>query len=319
MCNCTLLTIFKIMEATTIQALFDAKNRKFRIPAYQRSYSWGEKQIKQFIDDLKNASSQYYLGHFLFEKAESNNSLLIIDGQQRLTTCVIFFSSLKKELKRRSENGENITIDLDDIEDYYIKDIRKGIQKFETVEYDNNFFLDEIIDGKNRDNNLKSRSQQRIRKARELFELEFASTKTEDLEKWSSLVQNATITQFVVEDKVQAAQIFAFQNDRGKALSKLEVVKSYFMLQIYLSSDNKELIDTNIRYLEKEFMNIYEKIVLVKTKEDDVLTYYWRTVSGKGYYSDEIVEGTKEALKTISKDKKNGMDKKLYFRTFKGI
>ena len=52
------------MESLTIQKLFDAKNRQFEIPAYQRSYSWGKTQIEQFIDDLRNASSHYYLGLF---------------------------------------------------------------------------------------------------------------------------------------------------------------------------------------------------------------------------------------------------------------
>lgn len=33
------------MQSTNIKGLFDAGNRKFRIPSYQRSYSWGEKQV----------------------------------------------------------------------------------------------------------------------------------------------------------------------------------------------------------------------------------------------------------------------------------
>ncbi|HOI27600.1 MAG TPA: DUF262 domain-containing protein, partial [Paludibacteraceae bacterium] len=192
--------------------LFDAKNRKFEIPAYQRSYSWEDKQINQFIEDLKNANAQYYLGHFLFEES-ADNTLLIIDGQQRLTTCVIFFSSLLNELRNRKKNGELLTVDLDDIADYYIRDIRKGTQKFKTVEYDNNFFADEVVDRKAGTQKPNSRSQERIRRAKELFDKEFANTPTTELERWYNLVQNATITQFVVADKIQAAQIFAFQND----------------------------------------------------------------------------------------------------------
>ena len=51
---------------STINKLFDSKNRKFEIPSYQRAYSWDEKQINQFIEDLKTAEKYYYLGHFLF-------------------------------------------------------------------------------------------------------------------------------------------------------------------------------------------------------------------------------------------------------------
>ncbi len=283
------------MESLTIQKLFDAKNRQFEIPAYQRSYSWDKTQIEQFIDDLRNASSQYYLGHFLFE-ASSDNTLLIIDGQQRLTTCVIFFSSLRNELSSRKQNGENVSIDLDDIADYYIRDIRKGTQKFKTVEYDNNFFVNEVIDRTDSSQEPATRSQEKIRKAKKMFGDVLAKTETNKIERWYDLVQNATITQYVVSNKAEAAQIFAFQNDRGKALSKLEILKSYFMLQIYLSSVDKDLINENIKYLENEFSTIYQRIVNVNEKEDDVINYYWRAVSGKGYYSDEIVEGVKKQL-----------------------
>lgn len=283
------------MESLTIQKLFDAKNRQFEIPAYQRSYSWGKTQIEQFIDDLRNASSQYYLGHFLFESS-SDNTLLIIDGQQRLTTCVIFFSSLRNELSSRKQNGENVSIDLDDIADYYIRDIRKGTQKFKTVEYDNNFFVNEVIDRTDSSQEPATRSQEKIRKAKKMFGDVLAKTETNEIERWYNLVQNATITQYVVSNKAEAAQIFAFQNDRGKALSKLEILKSYFMLQIYLSSVDKDLINENIKYLENEFSTIYQRIVNVDEKEDDVINYYWRAVSGKGYYSDEIVEGVKKQL-----------------------
>ena len=283
------------MESLTIQKLFDAKNRQFEIPAYQRSYSWGKAQIEQFIDDLRNASSQYYLGHFLFESS-SDNTLLIIDGQQRLTTCVIFFSSLRNELSSRKQNGENVSIDLDDIADYYIRDIRKGTQKFKTVEYDNNFFVNEVIDRTDSSQEPATRSQEKIRKAKKMFGDVLEKTETNEIERWYNLVQNATITQYIVSNKAEAAQIFAFQNDRGKALSKLEILKSYFMLQIYLSSVDKDLINENIKYLENEFSTIYQRIVNVDEKEDDVINYYWRAVSGKGYYSDEIVEGVKKQL-----------------------
>lgn len=129
------------MEATTIHSLFDARSRRFSIPAYQRAYSWSEKQINQFIDDLKNTSNQYYLGHFLFEKGSGDNKFLIIDGQQRLTTCVIFFSAMINELFKRKDE---ITIDLISLRDLYLKDMLHGAPKLETVCYDNNYFENAI-------------------------------------------------------------------------------------------------------------------------------------------------------------------------------
>jgi uncharacterized protein with ParB-like and HNH nuclease domain len=292
----------KLMEST-INKLFDSKNRRFEIPSYQRAFSWEDKQINQFIEDLKNADNQYYLGHFLFEIKEEN-ILYVIDGQQRLTTSIIFFSALKCELEKRKKNGEKINIDLDDITDYYLKDLRKDTQKFKTVNDDNNFFMDEIIEARtNHSQELDTASKIRIRIAKELLSKEFLTTNTNELERWCNLIENATITEYVVKDKIQATQVFAFQNDRGKKLSNLEIIKAFFMLQIYLSSSSKEKIEENILYLEDELSRIYKQIVRIKLDEDEVLNYYWRAVSGKGFNSEEVIKGIKEKISSLETEK----------------
>ena len=71
-------------EYLTIQRMFKAN--KFEIPSYQRAYSWETPQLKQFVADLLEAREKYYMGHFLFEN--SGDTLLVIDGQQRITTCM---------------------------------------------------------------------------------------------------------------------------------------------------------------------------------------------------------------------------------------
>ena len=141
---------------------------------------------------------------------------------------------------------------------------------------------------------LDTTSKTGIRTVKELFQKEFAETLTETLEKWSELIENAAITEYIVKNKTQATQVFAFQNDSGKKLSNLEILKAYFMLQIYLSSNGKEMIEDNIVYLEDELSNIYRQIVRLNLDEDEVLNYYWRAVSGKGFYSEEVVKSVKK-------------------------
>ncbi|MDP2903163.1 MAG: DUF262 domain-containing HNH endonuclease family protein [Methylovulum sp.] len=294
---------------STIRKLFDSRNRKFEIPSYQRAYSWEDVQINQFIEDLQNAENQYYLGHYLFE-TKDENTLCVIDGQQRLTTCIIFFSVLKRVFEKRLIDGENSNFEINiekhrtDINDYYLKDFRDKTQKFKTVHDDNNFFIDEIIEGKvNHTHVLDTISKIRIRTAKEVFEKEFSKATTEKLIKWYQLIENANITEYVVKDKTQATQVFAFQNDRGKKLSNLEIIKAYFMLQIYLSSSSPEKIEEDIRYLEIEISQIYRKIVRIKINEDEVLNYYWRTISGKGFNSEEVIKGIKEKITSLTTEK----------------
>jgi len=284
---------------STIQKLFDRKNRSFEIPSYQRSYSWDEEQINQFIDDLTEVNYNYYLGHFLFEMKD-DHTLYVIDGQQRLTTCIIFFSCVLSELKHRQDKGETININLDDIIDYYLKDIRKGTEKFVTTKEDNNFFHNVILENKPQ-KTISTSSQQKIKTALEFFKKHLSSLSTGEIERQFSLVEGAAITEYVVIDKIRAAQIFSFQNDRGKRLSNLEIIKSHFMLQIYLNGNKPEKIIQDITFLENEFSTIYYQILKISLNEDEVLNYFWRAKSKKGY-SDDVIKGTKNALKE-AKDK----------------
>lgn len=292
---------------TTISELFSDQRVSFKIPAYQRAYSWDDENILQFIQDLREARQSYYLGHFLFEQeASAPNELLVIDGQQRLTTCVILFSVLRRELARRKLAKETVAVDEDDIRHYYLRDVRKHTQRFVTVPDDNNFFVDEVIDAHEESGNHTptTKSQARIRKARLLFEEVCSPSQTistSELERWHELLTKAVCTEFRVKDKVEAAQIFAFQNDRGKSLSNLEKLKSYFMLQLYLHSGSPEAMGEHIRYLEADFSAIYRQIVRINMQEDNVLLSYWRACTeSDGFESGEPVVEIKEYLRNIS-------------------
>ena len=95
-----------------------AGNRIF-VPTYQRAYSWDTeleksnlpKQVNVFLSDLEDynrstTKSKYYFGHFLFEE-QADNKFGVIDGQQRMTTIVMFLSALFKRLKEIRNLNEN--------------------------------------------------------------------------------------------------------------------------------------------------------------------------------------------------------------------
>lgn len=168
------------MKSTTLKDLFAKPDIRFVIPEYQRAYTWGERQFSQFVEDLRECGKNYFLGHFLFEKSE--NTLYIIDGQQRLTTCVIFFSVLMNAIRHRQDesinagNADDITGLLKNITDRYLKDNTSNRLKFTTVSYDNNFFIDAIIEYKEsvHEEELTSKSRLAMRNARAYFENEMS-------------------------------------------------------------------------------------------------------------------------------------------------
>ncbi|MGB1207309.1 MAG: DUF262 domain-containing protein [Chitinophagales bacterium] len=270
------------MEASTyIKKVF--QGNKLFVPNYQRAYSWetesesnnSPKQVNVFLSDLEeyNSSkikSKYYFGHFLFEE-KPDSKFGIIDGQQRLTTIIIFLSAIFNRLKSIRKLSEKEQETYEDI----IK--RNSTYRFSTVQYDNQLFKDYVIDRIKKDKNgLDTVSAKRIVKAFDFFTKYLSNKDVEYLNKMLDTIQNASCTTHPVTDESEAIQMFIFQNNRGKKPSNLEIIKAQFMFYVHLHGrEEKEAL---IKEIKTRFENIYKSISAIEYKisEDDVLVYTLR-------------------------------------------
>src|SRR5580765_6108459 len=94
-------------EPKPLDSLF--KEKLFRVPDYQRGYAWQREQLKAFWEDLVNLSGarSHYTGvltlrqiprseisesakEYWLVEDHSYHLFHVVDGQQRLTTFVIF-------------------------------------------------------------------------------------------------------------------------------------------------------------------------------------------------------------------------------------
>lgn len=270
------------MEASTSIKQMLAGNRIF-VPTYQRAYSWdtefesskAPKQINTFLSDLEDynrstTKSKYYFGHFLFEEKETNK-FGVIDGQQRMTTIVIFLSALFKKLESIRPLTEEEEISKEDMI------IRKSVYRFETVDYDDRFFKDYVINQTKKDKNgLKTVSAKRIASAFDFFTSQLADKDEIYLLKMLDTIQNSSCTTHPVKDESEAIQMFIFQNNRGKKPSILEIVKAQFMFNVHLyGGEEKESL---IKEIKDRFEEIYKSISSIEYRinEDDVLVYTLR-------------------------------------------
>lgn len=270
------------MEASTTINKMLAGNRIF-VPTYQRAYSWDTefdksktpKQVNVFLSDLEDynkssTKSFYYFGHFLFEE-KPDKKFGVIDGQQRLTTIVIFLSALFKRLssiRKLTETEQKIFEDI-------IK--RNSTYRFETVDYDKQLFKDYVIDQTKKDKNgLETASAKRIVNAFDFFVSQLENKDEDYLLKMLDTVQNATCTTHLVKDELEAIQMFIFQNNRGKKPSNLEIIKAQFMFNVHLYGGEEK--DSLIEEIKNRFEKIYKSISSIEyyINEDDVLVYTLR-------------------------------------------
>lgn len=297
---------------STIGDMFSSK-MSFRIPVYQRAYAWETDNWKMFLSDILeqiDRENGYTFGNILLEKNKNSNVYDIIDGQQRLSTLIIFMRAMINVLKEMGCEEEQITYLTQD----YLQN--RGVKKLRPVDYDQAYFDSVIIDG--REMEPASDSQKKYREALDYFTRELSKMELDDLKKIRDLIDNTNINRLELEGKAEAALMFELQNNRGKSLTNLEKLKSYFMYQVYINS-GADAVESNVETLSNHFKEIYRIAHEIKgIQEDSILIYHCNAFLNKafGYRNlDDIKEEYKKTSESASGED-NGLLRVEWINTF---
>ncbi|GAB0001740.1 DUF262 and DUF1524 domain-containing protein [Helicobacter pylori] len=239
-------------EATTLlNFIKDNQKNQLVIPIYQRLYSWEKKQCKQLWDDIikiggDDKMNGHFIGFILYVldgiKKHSNNALLIIDGQQRLTTITLLLIALRDylsdEVKRK------------DIEnDYLINSDKDGDKKFRLIlsESDKDTLLS-LID---KDRRKPSEPSLKIVENFKLFE-EWVSN-TDKLETIFKGLEKLMIVKIALEKRKDEPQlIFESMNSKGMELAQTDLIRNYIIMETEVEKQ-EGFYNQYWRAMEEEF------------------------------------------------------------------
>ena len=214
-------------------------SQKYAIPSYQRPYEWNEENIDKFLQSImdgfrnKERGKQVFFGTMqVAQNIKDSNILDIVDGQQRLTTFILFLNTLRRE---------NEPIYLDVIKDNPIN----GIFEIDTdKEYMRNYNI-----GKYKEN------MSILRKKLEVYQEEYTEDIKDSLRKYTLeniyLVKLQTSKEMPLSDVVA---VFNTINTTGLDLNAADVFK--FRYYDFLNSIDKE---TKVEWME-EINKCYELI-----------------------------------------------------------
>jgi len=249
----------------------------FHIPQYQRAYAWEtEPQLAVFVDDLRqqaktrrdNPGKDYFLGTVLLHEVEPKK-VHIVDGQQRLTTSVIFAACALAQ-------GNVLTgakVSADALRHAFVFDQFKRFQRLRTIDEDNPFFSSYVLRLNSASAEPESPSSFRIKAA---FDYLAVEVKPQEWEELVHTLSTAKVMVYAVDSSADATLIFELQNDRGKRLTDLEALKSYLMHLVYLNAVNP---DDLLKDIQTHFSHIYRTVekladVLSAPDEDSLLAYH---------------------------------------------
>ena len=268
-------------------------NVLFRVPDYQRGYSWDKEQLDDIWEDLENLrqAKEHYTGLITvtdFENQETKwtdfKSQYVIDGQQRLATIVILLKALidraqalgmeeignkpikdivQKYLYKEKSNNPSIKVTIfgyssDVHSDEYLKSVILGIKGYPTE-------------------GVQTAYTQKLHYARKYFEEKIRSYNEGNITNLFEIITNKLVFNlYNVSSDKEVAMIFESMNNRGKKLSVLELLKNRLM---YLSEkllikegERKELREK----VKKAWTVIYEWLGKDELLDDDeFLRVHW--------------------------------------------
>ncbi len=79
---------------------------RYEVPWYQRNYAWESKQLNDLLDDIESSrkdNREHFFGIIMTMPHKSdNNKKRIIDGQQRITTSLIYLKAIEHLLNDKN-------------------------------------------------------------------------------------------------------------------------------------------------------------------------------------------------------------------------
>jgi len=224
------------MKATEAKLLeFLKKSPQFVIPIYQRTYSWGERECRQLWEDIlrtgrKDKISAHFVGSIVYvEKGlysvTSQAPLLVIDGQQRLTTVSLLIEALARSL------GEGEPLDgfsAKKLRNYYLLNpLEDGERRYKLVlSQTDKPSLIALLDGHPKPKEHSIRVEANF----EFFKDRVGEAKNELAALCTGLAKLVIVDISLNRDQDNPQLIFESLNSTGRELSQADLIRNFILM-----------------------------------------------------------------------------------------
>lgn len=244
----------------------------YQIPSYQRPYSWKSEQVealwKDIFDSFEENEDEYFLGSVIMTRTRDNKYYDVVDGQQRMTTLMILFCSLRdlyyanlSDSKRRNLVLGRIKNLETDAERLQLRTQNQHQNKFEQeilqkIDFTKNWTSSELDT-----NNFLNAAH--IFKEKIVSLLDSNPSKLEGFTNY--LLERVRVITIECSDQSSAIKLFQVLNSRGMDLTSADLIKSYLMSRLKVD---------DIPIFESDWIRIESKAKELGETINDLLTYY---------------------------------------------
>jgi len=233
----------KAVETSLLKFLENAN--QFRIPIYQRTYSWTQKECRQLWEDILRAGKDdkievHFVGSIVYIQEEisqisRSSPWLVIDGQQRLTTLTLLLTALSRAVGNDREPIDGFSASK--IRNRYLVDKEEeGDRHYKLLlTQTDEETLKTIVSGKE----IPPKHSIRVKQNYELFEnwLKEHDAELEIICRGISKLIIVDIT--LTRDQDNPQRIFESMNSTGRELSQADLIRNFILMELEPKLQNR--------------------------------------------------------------------------------
>lgn len=276
------------------------KAPQFQIPLYQRMYSWTERECRQLWDDIVRAGENeaikvHFIGSVVYVEKEMSgithkSPVLVIDGQQRLTTVTLLLTALAHIV------GDSEPLDgfsADKIKSYYLVNEKESDERYYklVLSQTDKDSLKALIDNKE----LPREYSIRIKENYDLFSKWLGDKKTDLATICRGVAKLMIVDIALTREQDNPQLIFESMNSTGKVLSQADLIRNYILMGLEIELQTR-LYNDYWRRMEVDFgQEAYS------THFDGFMRHYLTVKTGEIPNIGEVYEAFKLYSRTTKK------------------
>lgn len=262
-------------DATKLRIYFNDDKALFLIPLYQRKYAWQKKHCQRLFSDLQKIHEKDIPSHFFgsivsVKASETENDLLIIDGQQRITTISILILAAINAVKNGKMKCESEEYLNDTRDKYLYAKYRRNIErKIKLRPIDDDMKAYDALFTNDREQFVPADKSGVTNNYLFFYNLITGQGHTLVFEDLIEAIERLIIIDICLDSKDNPQLIFESLNSCGKDLEEADKVRNYLLM-----SQSKEL-------QEQYYYNYWRKIEQATDGEPTMFIRDYLTLKNK--------------------------------------
>ena len=256
-------------------------SRLFRIPDYQRAYSWQKRQRADLFEDIREVH-RTGRDHFMATvvglargtriiDADEFGVVELVDGQQRITTLVILIKAIEKALDAADQTESKVR---DDLRKLLVKGDDYNLVLLQTNHDSSDVFASYVRDGNVRQDAIVTAADENVVDAAvecEAFVAKWTGIGTL-VELVATIRHKLSMIYHELDDEGTVYRVFEVLNSRGLDVRWIDKTKSQLMASIYEYVEKGSRAD-GLHEMQTIWKDVYRRLGLDDDLGDEALRF----------------------------------------------